>query len=187
MNHVGTRELRTDRLVLRRFIIADAPAMYGNWASDDEVTTFLTWPTHTSVDVSRAVLEEWMRDYARDDCYQWAIVPAEPTGQLKDQPVGSISAVEVDDDLSAILIGYCIGRAWWHQGITSEALSAVMDFFFDVVGANRVGCKHDTRNPRSGLVMQRCGMRYEGTLRGAARNNQGICDVSWYAMLRQDR
>ena len=31
-------------------------------------------------------------------------------------------------------IGYCIGRAWWHQGITSEAMKAVIDFFFEEVG-----------------------------------------------------
>ncbi|MCR4906509.1 MAG: GNAT family N-acetyltransferase, partial [Clostridiales bacterium] len=71
-------------------------------------------------------------------------------------------------------IGYCIGRAWWHRGIMSEALAAVMDFFFDRVEANRIETRHDVRNPRSGLVMQRCGMHYEGCMRSADRNNQGL-------------
>lgn len=182
MRHVGTRQLETERLILRRFTIDDAAAMYANWASDDEVTRFLTWPPHANVEVSRAVLQDWVQSYAESSFYQWAIVPKDNTGA----PVGSISAVEVNDDIDAVQIGYCIGKSWWRKGITSEALRAVMDFFFESVGANRVGCKHDPNNPHSGMVMQKCGMRYEGTMRGAARNNQGICDVCWYAMLRSD-
>ncbi|HAT02960.1 MAG TPA: N-acetyltransferase, partial [Oribacterium sp.] len=55
------------------------------------------------------------------------------------------------------------------------------------VGANRVQAKHDVNNPHSGLVMKKCGMKYEGTLRSAAVNNQGVCDVSIYALLKSDR
>lgn len=38
MNHCGTKRLETERLILRRFVIGDAEAMYRNWASDGEVT-----------------------------------------------------------------------------------------------------------------------------------------------------
>ena len=93
----------------------------------------------------------------------------------------------IKDSISAIEIGYCIGRRWWHRGITSEALATLIDFFFDRVGANRIECRHDPNNPRSGMVMKKCGLRYEGTSRSADRNNQGICDVCRYAILRQDR
>ena len=62
-----------------------------------------------------------------------------------------------------------------------------MDFFFDEVGANRVAARHDPNNPRSGRVMQTCGMKYEGTLRSADRNNQGVCDMCCYALLKSER
>lgn len=42
MKHCGTQRLETERLILRRFVIEDADAMYKNWASDDEVTKYLT-------------------------------------------------------------------------------------------------------------------------------------------------
>lgn len=161
----------------------DAEAMYRNWTSDDEVTTFLMWPTHANVDVSRQVLEDWCGSYVNDDYYQWAIVLKENGNE----PIGSIAAVRMNEAVSSVEIGYCIGRRWWHQGITSEAMKAVMDFFFDQVGANRVEAGHDPRNPHSGMVMRKCGMKYEGTLRSASRNNQGICDKSWYSMLRSER
>lgn len=183
MNHCGTERLETQRLILRRFELRDAEAMYRNWASDPEVTRFLTWPPHTGPDVSRAVLESWVAAYARWDYYQWAVVLKENG----DEPIGSISAVKVNNDIACAHIGYCIGQAWWHRGIMTEALGAVMDLFFDRVGAERIECRHDPRNPRSGMVMKKCGMTYEGTLRRSDRNNQGICDACWYSLLRSER
>ncbi len=183
MKHCGTQKLETERLVLRKFMKEDACAMYNNWAADDEVTRYLTWPTHTSIDVSKAVLENWVNSYSHDNYYQWAIVLKENGSD----PIGSIAAVHMDEDISMVHIGYCIGTAWWHQGITSEALKAVMDFFFDKVGANRIEARHDPRNPNSGKVMEKCGMKFEGILRCADHNNQGICDACYYALLKSER
>jgi len=54
MNHKGTVMLETEQLILRRFMIDDAEAMFRNWASDSEVTKYLTWSTHTDSSVSSA-------------------------------------------------------------------------------------------------------------------------------------
>ena len=95
--------------------------------------------------------------------------------------------MDIDDEIGKLQIGYCIGRTWWHKGIMTEALNAVIDFFFDTVGANRVEARHDINNPNSGAVMRKCGMQYEGTLRQADRNNQGICDTAYYSILSTER
>ena len=179
MNHFGTKELRTERLILRHFRVSDAEAMYRNWASDPDVTKFLTWPTHSDVSISRMVLECWVKEYSQKNCYQWAIV-------FDGEPIGSIAAVSVSDCDEKVEIGYCIGKSWWHRGIVSEALTEVIRFFFEEVGANRIEAKHDSNNPNSGGVMRKCGMQYEGTLRQANRNNQGICDSCVYAILRSE-
>ena len=181
MKHCGTKTLETDRLILRRFREDDAEAMFRNWASDPEVTKFLTWPTHTSVDVSKYVLSLWLPEYEKPDYYQWVITLKENG----DEPLGTIHGL-IKDELGLVTAGYCLSRKFWHQGIMSEALGAVMDFFFDAVGCNRVAGRHDPRNPHSGMVMQKCGMRFEGVLRSADRNNQGICDVAQYAVLKSD-
>ncbi len=183
MKHCGTQQLETKRLILRRFRPEDAAAMFTNWASDDEVTKYLTWPTHSSVEVSEYVTNDWVNSYSNDDYYQWAIVLKENS----DEPIGSISMVSSNENLSMAHIGYCIGRKWWHMGITSEAMNAVIDFFFDVVGVNRIESRHDPRNPYSGNVMKKCGMKYEGTLRNADWNNQGICDACYYGILKNER
>lgn len=182
MKHCGTKRIETPRLLLRQFTLEDAEAMYKNWASDPEVTKFLTWPPHESVEVSRRVLEDWAAAYAEPTNYQWAIVLKEIN-----EPVGSISAVKLMEDVRGVRLGYCIGQRWWRRGITSEALGAVMDFFFDSVGAERIEAQHDPENPHSGMVMRHCGMVYEGTLRRAAVSNLGIRDVCCCAALRSDR
>ena len=74
MNHIGTQYIETDRLILRRFELSDAPAMFDNWASDDEVTKFLTWPAHTDVSVTEGILSEWVPQYEDRAFYNWAIV-----------------------------------------------------------------------------------------------------------------
>ncbi len=182
MKHCGTVTLETERLILRRFTVDDAQAMYNNWACDPEVTRYLMWPTHTGVEVTRSVLEDWVPHYAEDNYYHWTIV-------LKElgEPIGSMAVVRQDDLSQMAHIGYCIGRKWWHQGITSEALKSVMDYLFDVAGFNRIESRHDPRNPNSGKVMLKCGMKYEGTMRSSDWNNQGICDACYYALLKSER
>ena len=182
LTHKGTVTLETPRLILRRAEITDAEAMFHNWASDPEVTKFLTWPPHESIAVSRSLLERWITEYEKDDYYLWMIVPKESA-----EPIGSISVVNHRDDIAEAEIGYCIGKKWWHRGIMTEALTAVMDYLFEGVGMNRIKATHDVNNPHSGGVMKKCGMTYEGTARQGSRNNQGICDSSAYAILRSDR
>jgi ribosomal-protein-alanine N-acetyltransferase len=181
MNHRGTVSLETKRLILRRFEIDDADAMFRNWANDAEVTKYLRWPTHSDVSVSQAVICSWMELYQKPSHYCWAIVLKEIN-----EPIGSIAAVEQCDDLSMVHIGYCIGQKWWHKGYTSEALAELIRFFFEEVEVNRIESMYDPRNPNSGKVMQKCGLTYEGTMRQADINNQGICDAARYAILAQD-
>lgn len=181
LTHKGTQTIETSRLILRRAVLADADAMFHNWASDPEVTKYLTWPPHASIEVTQERLTFWLEEYEKDDHYQWMIV-------LKDlgKPVGSISVVRHNDQIEEAEIGYCMGRRWWHQGIMSEALAAVIAYLFTEVGMNRVAARHDPNNPHSGGVMRKCGMQYEGTLRASDRNNQGICDAAQYSILRSE-
>ena len=181
LTHKGTQTIETPRLILRRAIREDAEPMFRNWASDPEVTKYLTWPAHSNIAVSEMVIGSWLQEYEKDSYYQWMIV-------LKElgEPIGSISVVRQNDRVEEAEIGYCIGSRWWHRGIVSEALTAVMRYLFEEVGMNRVAARHDPNNPNSGRVMRKCGMIYEGTARSADRNNQGVCDAAHYAILRSD-
>lgn len=181
MEHKGTLRLESERLILRQFTPADLEPAFRNWTHDDRVTEFLRWPTHRDLTVTEAVLTDWMEGYADPSFYQWAIVPKD-----LGEPIGTISVVDQDDKTNKVHIGYCIGSRWWHMGYTSEALAAVIPFFFDQVKVGRIEAQHDPNNPNSGLVMKKCGLRPEGILRKADWSNKGIVDACMHALLAED-
>lgn len=88
--HKGTQELRTERLILRKFTPEDYKEMYNNWAKDERVCKFLTWNPHESEEATKSLLEIWCKDYEKPDWYQWAIVY---NGKL----TGSIAVVEFSE------------------------------------------------------------------------------------------
>ena len=99
MNHLGTVTLETARLILRRFRAEDAEQMYHNWASEDEVTRFLTWPTHPNADITRQIIGQWIKEYEKNDYYNWAIELKE-TGEI----IGSISVVSENEEPMKMMV-----------------------------------------------------------------------------------
>lgn len=182
MRHLGTKQIQTPRLVLRRFQIGDASKMYEDWASDEEVTRYLTWAAHGSQEETESILKSWVEGYGEADRYLWCIEWKETA-----EPIGSIGVTKLIEQARLVELGYFISRRFWNQGVATEAVQAVMDFFFDEVGVNRVESRHDPRNPYSGKVMEACGMHYEGTRVEADYNNSGICDEVLYGLTKKQR
>lgn len=181
MNHIGTHRLETERLILRRYALDDAPAMFKNWASDPEVTRYLTWPPHASVDVTRMVIQSWLESYEKPDTYHWGL-ELKQTGKL----IGDIAVVRIAEPILEAEMGWCMGQKWWGNGYMPEAARAVLRCLFEEVGFGRVCAHHDTENPKSGRVMQKIGMTLEGVSRQGGHNNRGIVNVARYAILRSD-
>ena len=178
LRHKGTVPLPTERLLLRRFALEDADAMYENWAKDAAVSRFLTWESHRSTEDSKAFLRSL--DYSRPQTYEWAIT-------YGGTPIGSISVVSIDENSHIAALGYCIGRAFWNQGITSEAVRAVIAFLFDEVGVHRVEIDHAEKNPASGAVAKKCGFTYEGKSRAKFYRHGEYLDICHWAVLAEDR
>ena len=74
LTHKGTQTIETSRLLLRKAVREDAEAMFRNWASDPEVTKYLTWPTYEKVETAYQILDLWASEYEKPDYYQWMIV-----------------------------------------------------------------------------------------------------------------
>lgn len=121
-----------------------------------------------------------MSRYKNNNYYQWCI-------ELKEisQAIGSIGVVSSLKNIHSVDIGYCISKKYWNKGIMTEALNAVIDFLFNSVNVNRIQTVHAFENKASGRVMEKCGMKYEGTNRQAARNCQSICDICVYAIIKE--
>lgn len=181
MRHLGTKTIVTERLILRKFTVDDGENMYKNWASDNEVTKFLTWPPHNDVSMSKSIIELWIKETKMSNNYQWCI-------ELKEikEAIGSISVVHINELIEAVEIGYCMGKDYWNQGLMTEAFQAIIHFFFLEVGVSEIKARHDIKNTASGKVMIKCGLKFEGMKYQAATNNTGICDLACYAILRDD-
>ena len=181
MNHQGTVTLETERLLLRRFSLDDAQDMFRNWAASEKVTRYMTWQPYTNVEDVRGYIQYVIDCCEKPDHYDWVIEYKE-LGQV----IGSIGVVRLNEDAASCEIGYCLSDSFWGRGIMPEALNEVIRFLFEEVGMNRIQATHDVNNPNSGRVMEKCGMRCEGTLRQAGKNNQGICDTVMRAILKED-
>ena len=185
-NHKGTVRIETERLVLRRFVPEDMEQIFENCWSDYEVWKWTNYALMNTLDdvKTRANMftENWLRAYERPDRYSWAMELKE-TGEV----IGRFFGMHPDDAISQVELAYEMGRKWWNQGLMTEAAKAVIHFFIAEVGFGRVYAYHAAGNPASGAVMKKCGRKYEGTLRCADKNNQGICDVSYYGILKSER
>lgn len=181
MNHTGTKTIVTERLTLRRFTMDDADMVYRNFAGDPEVTRHLRWSHHKNPCETREVVSDWVNGYSDPAYYNWAIVLTE-TGEV----IGSVGCAWMNDRIDMIHTYYCIGKAWWGGGIVTEAYKAVLKYFFEEVGANRIEAYHAPENPASGKVMEKCGLRFEGILRKGDYSNQGIVDAAVYGIIKED-
>ncbi|MDL2311188.1 GNAT family N-acetyltransferase, partial [Peptostreptococcaceae bacterium OttesenSCG-928-C18] len=170
-----------DRLLLRKITKNDAKYVFENWANDDEVTKYLRWESHKNIEESKEIVSRWIEEYKDENNYNWVVVLKEIN-----EPVGTISAVGIDEKTEKVHIGYALGRAWWNNGIMSEAFSRIIKFFFEEVEVNRIESMYDPNNPSSGVVMKKCGLKHEGILRQADWSNRGIVDASYYAILAED-
>ena len=172
--------LETKRLILRPFVLQDAEDIFQNWAADPEVTRFLSWRPHQTVEVTKAVINSWQKDYRGSGRCHWGIVWKE-TGGL----VGNIAVVESGRDWAEL--GYCLGRAYWGQGIVTEAARAVIDYLFSKTTLSSIRARHHPDNPASGAVMRKAGMRFVKIEPNGGQLNTGEPhDAALYSLDREE-
>jgi len=182
LNHIGTKTLQTERLTLRAFKRQDAEDMFNNWANDDKVTEYLSWPTHQKVEITQSIVNQWAKESENKESYHWAIVVKE-----NNAVIGSITVVGKSDLHEWAELGYCISQEYWGKGITLEAVNCLIKFLMDEVGYNRIQAIHYKINTASGRVMQKAGMKYEGLKRQYIKDKHGkFVDVESYAIVKSD-
>lgn len=172
--------LTTERLGLRPFNLGDAAEVQrlaGAWEIAD---TTLNMPHPYDDGLAEAWISGLSIAYAAGKEVVYAIT-LRPSGPL----IGAIGLVLKKRHRRGEL-GYWIGVDYWNQGYATEAARAVLAYGFGQLGLNRIHAYHFTRNPASGRVMEKIGMRYEGRLRQHVRRFDAFEDLDSYAILRQE-
>lgn len=173
-------QLTTPRLLLRPMSMRDAADLYA-FSRDPEVARHVLWSAHRSLGESKAYLRHILRQYRDGAPSSYGIVYQE-TGRL----VGTIGFMWYSRENRAAEVGYSLARWLWNKGLMTEALDAVLEMGFTRLDLHRIEAQHEISNPASGRVMQKCGMQYEGRLRGRICNKGRFSDVALYAVLRDD-
>jgi RimJ/RimL family protein N-acetyltransferase len=177
---IARPRLTTERLVLRPFELEDAPVVQEHAADKEVARTTLSIP-HPYPDGAAA---EWIATHApnaeQGTACDYAVVRAED-----DQLIGSVGLI-IDAPHDRAELGYVIYRPYWNQGYATEAAAAVVRYGFRELGLNRIDAHDMVGNEASGRVMQKIGMQPEGVMRQRIRRWGELCDVRWYALLREE-
>ena len=149
--------LETERLRLRPFTLDDEAAVFA-LASDPEVARFVRFEAHRTLAETRAFLELVLQHYARGKPFAWAVVRRED-----ERLIGSCGFVSESDERKSAEIGYWLGKPYWGQGYAVEAARALVRFGFEQMGLERVEAKCFVGNRAGQRVIEKLGMKFEGT------------------------
>ena len=172
--------LQTRRLVIRDFRPADLGAMHA-YASRPEVTRHLLWGPN-SVEQSRATLDDFIAQQALAPRLRYDLALALPGGKA----IGGISLHLGDPRLGAAELGYVLHSDYWGAGFVSEAARGLAAAAFAQWPLNRLWARCVAANGPSRRVLERLGMRHEGTLLRAERLDGGWHDVLLFAVLAEE-
>lgn len=176
----GTPTLETNRLLLRKLTLEDAGDIF-EYASDDETTKYMTWNTHSSIEDAKGYINFTLGRYEKDETGEWGIVLKE-SGKL----IGALGFPWCDMKNKRAEIGYVLSKKHWGMGIMPEAVRRIIKFAFEEMGLNRIECCHFMPNEKSGRVMQKAGMSYEGIARERFYAKDRYWDVKQYAIIYTD-
>lgn len=145
-------KIETKRLILRKFKKEDAKNIYDGWASDSEVTKYLTWNPHESIKITEKLLNSWLESYKDEKCYRFAI-------DLKNENklIGMIDVVGYENNIPKI--GYVLSRQYWNKGYMTEAFKKFIEYLFSK-GFNEIHIEADENNYASNAVIKKNGFEF---------------------------
>jgi ribosomal-protein-alanine N-acetyltransferase len=159
--------IQTARLGLRKPTLADAEAVYTRYASDPEVTKYVGWPRHRSVEQTKSFLA-----YSEAEWSRW---PAGPY-LIENQSTGILlgSTGLGFETFTVAQTGYVLARDAWGHGYATEALTAIVALALKL-GVSRLFAVCHSGHARSIRVLEKCGFRLEERLEIEFPNLDGGC------------
>ena len=172
------RVLETERLRLRSWTLGDLDDFY-EYAKSLEVGPDAGWKPHACKEDSEKILRSFIEN---DDI--WAI-----EFKQNNKVIGSVG-LHRDINRSGInskVLGYVLSKDYWRQGIMTEAVKAVIKYAFEEENLDLISVQHFRFNNNSKRVIEKCGFKYEGTLRkGRKLFNGKVVDLVCYSMLKEE-
>ncbi len=165
--------------MLRPLTLQDAPALSRLAGRREIADTTISIPHPYSEEQAR----QWIADAADLRAKGKSVVfcmELEDVGAL----AGTIGLRDIDAEHLQAELGFWVAVERWGQGYATEAARAIIGFGFEQLGLNRIYAHHMVRNPASGRVLAKVGMKREGLLRQRVRKWGVFEDVVLMALLR---
>jgi [ribosomal protein S5]-alanine N-acetyltransferase len=172
--------IATPRLWLRSITLDDADAVFA-YASNPLVAQYTTWDAHRSPADSRGFIRDALDHAQRGEANPFAV-----TLRDNDRMIGTCGFASFSATHQRAELGYAIGADHWNNGYVTEACRAIIDHAYRTLPLFRVQASCDVDNPASARVMQKLGMKLEGTFRGYLQLKGRPRDVRYYALLRDE-
>ena len=182
MKFIGTKEIDLNRILLRPFEMKDVNDVF-DYASDEEITKFLTWNPHQNIQETESLLKNVFTKYD-EKTFRWTIVY-----KKNNKVIGSIDAIRFNLERESAEIGYVLNRAYHNQGLMSEAFKGVIDYLFNDVDLKEIRACFELGNEASKKVMGKCGLKSENLIieRTLPLKDNKKVFVSYYALKRYQR
>ena len=174
-------KLETKRLLLRPLALDDSPRVARLAGAREIAATTLSIPHPYSEADARTWIEKHKGQESPPKEIVFAIT-TRPDGEL----IGTIGFGGIDHEHCQAEMGFWIGMDWWGKGYATEAAQAVVRFGFEELKLNRIYAHYMVKNPASGRVLEKIGMKREGLLRQRVRKWGVFEDVVLLAMLKDD-
>jgi RimJ/RimL family protein N-acetyltransferase len=169
-------------MTLRKPQATDAQTIFEGYAQDPEVTRYVAWPPHRSVNETElfvgSAIEAWESGRGHRP---WVLErPADEA---------LLGMIGVSVARHRVGVGYVLARPYWNMGYATEALEAVTRAAMADPTMFRVWALCDVDNLASARVMEKAGLRFEGVNRGYGVHpnvSEKPRDVRCYAIIRGD-
>ena len=175
MKNIGTRTIKTERLILRRLSETDAKDLYEGFVNQESFLYYANKEKRTleeEIESLKGIDEK----YADLKYYNWLIT-------IDNKAIGAIHLNVYDHD-EAVEFSYAIDDRYKGNGYMTEALEAVRDYCLNEMEANRIfgGC--EINNIASKRVMEKCRFVCEGIIRDHLKLKDGYHDMYMFSFIR---
>ena len=179
MLHLGTRELQTERLLLRRIREEDAEELFSGFVNQKGFLYYAN-KKERSLEEERASLVGIGEKYTDDSYYNW-LITLRSSGAI----IGQI-ILQANDYNDSVEFSYVVDERYACRGYMTEAMDRVKKYAFEDLGVARFQGSCCVGNEASKRVMEKCGLECEGRLRKYLKLSDGLHDMFMFSAIQDD-
>lgn len=169
LNKVGTQEIETKRLLLRRMKATDSEDMFNHWACDPCVSKFYSWEPHKHISETEQMIKTWMAQYDDSLYFHWIIIDKETQ-----KAIGTFYINHIDEENRTGTINCILAQRVWGKGLATEITQSVITYGFKTVNFKKLYSHHHEDNIGSGKALVKSGFHFTGKRHHTYEDSQSI-------------